>query len=284
VSNKYHLFSITNETVVQCHQTGTRNSQRLNGPEHDNWHGLLTSAKQAVVAWSRGFAEKFCSEKQNQTEDFPFPSYAPSATIGSATTEAPCLPCACATRQTPESPRQKIYHVLHMANGTRQSSAGKDMFAMSLSSGTWQSLYLVSKNTWQIFFYKNKKTDFKNSKIIILIRGRPHCSATPARYVPSCKSRHFSRYAAGGIRTRGPWLACNILYRCNILSLVFILRFSPTYYTKPSVNCLFEPLNDFKLKSCQLESFITFRDLQLSFWLFPHPRSFTKFKIHFAVC
>ena len=47
---------------------------------------------------------------------------------------------------------------------------------------------------------------------------------------------------------------------------------------------MFEVLNDVKLKSCQLQSFITFRDLQLSFWKFLHPRLFTKFEVHFAVC
>jgi len=47
---------------------------------------------------------------------------------------------------------------------------------------------------------------------------------------------------------------------------------------------LFETINEFKLKSCQLQSFITFRDLQLSFWKFLHPRLFMKFEVHFAVC
>ena len=47
---------------------------------------------------------------------------------------------------------------------------------------------------------------------------------------------------------------------------------------------MFETLNEFKLKSCQLQSFITFRDLQLSFWKFLHPKPFTKFEVHFAVC
>ena len=39
----------------------------------------------------------------------------------------------------------------------------------------------------------------------------------------------------------------------------------PTYYTKLSVNCLFEVLNEFKSKSCQLKNFITFRDLHFTF-------------------
>ena len=40
----------------------------------------------------------------------------------------------------------------------------------------------------------------------------------------------------------------------------------------------FQVVNDLNWKSCQLQSFITFRDLQLSFWLFLHPMSFTKFE------
>ena len=36
--------------------------------------------------------------------------------------------------------------------------------------------------------------------------------------------------------------------------------------------------DDFKWKSCLLQSFITFRDLQLLFLLFVHPMSFKKFK------
>jgi hypothetical protein len=52
----------------------------------------------------------------------------------------------------------------------------------------------------------------------------------------------------------------------------------PKYYTKPSVNCLFEVLNEFKLKSYQLQSFISFRDLHFLFRKFFHPRSFTKFE------
>ena len=54
---------------------------------------------------------------------------------------------------------------------------------------------------------------------------------------------------------------------------------SSVYYTKPRVNCLFEALNEFKSKSGQLQSFISFRDLQFSFRKFFHPRSFEKFEI-----
>jgi hypothetical protein len=41
---------------------------------------------------------------------------------------------------------------------------------------------------------------------------------------------------------------------------------------------LFGVLNDYKSKSCQLQSFITFRDEQLPYWSFIHPRSFTIFE------
>ena len=54
---------------------------------------------------------------------------------------------------------------------------------------------------------------------------------------------------------------------------------SSVYYTKPRVNYLFEALNEFKSKSGQLQSFISFRDLQFSFRKFFHPRSFEKFEI-----
>jgi hypothetical protein len=49
-------------------------------------------------------------------------------------------------------------------------------------------------------------------------------------------------------------------------------------YTTPSVNQFFEALNGFKFKTCQLQSFITFWDLQLSCGEFFHLRSFTKFE------
>ena len=42
--------------------------------------------------------------------------------------------------------------------------------------------------------------------------------------------------------------------------------------------CLFEALNEFKSKSGELQSFVTFRDLQFSFRKFFHPRSFEKFE------
>jgi hypothetical protein len=48
-------------------------------------------------------------------------------------------------------------------------------------------------------------------------------------------------------------------------------------YLGQNFGCSFCWQDDFKLKSCQLQSFITFRDLQLLFWLFLHPKSFEKF-------
>jgi hypothetical protein len=49
-------------------------------------------------------------------------------------------------------------------------------------------------------------------------------------------------------------------------------------YTTPSVNMFFETLNGFKLRTCQLQSFITFWDLQLLCWAFFHLKSFMKFE------
>jgi hypothetical protein len=51
-----------------------------------------------------------------------------------------------------------------------------------------------------------------------------------------------------------------------------------SYYTTPSVSRFLEALNGFKLKTCQLQSFLTSLDLQLSCWEFFHLRSFTKFE------
>ena len=120
----------------------------------------------------------------------------------------------------------------------------------------------------------------------ILIWRRRHCPATrPFRR--SRRSRHFSRnirvLRADRIQTRDLPLACNLLYHCTTHSLVSILHFFPTYYTKPSINYLFEILNECKSKSCQLKSFITIWDLQLLSLPFPHPRSFTKFKSHLVM-
>ena len=62
---------------------------------------------------------------------------------------------------------------------------------------------------------------------------------------------------------------------CHLcLNSLFIL----IYCTKLRVNYLFEALNEFKSKSGQLQSFITFGDLQFSFMKFFHPRPFEKFE------
>jgi hypothetical protein len=44
----------------------------------------------------------------------------------------------------------------------------------------------------------------------------------------------------------------------------------------------FEVVNEFKRRSCQLQSFITFVVIQLLFWYFSHPRSFAKFAFQFS--
>jgi hypothetical protein len=61
-------------------------------------------------------------------------------------------------------------------------------------------------------------------------------------------------------------------------SLMCILFRFTTYYPKSSINWLFEALNEFKWKSCQLQSFLTFWDLQLLFFMFVYRRWFKKFK------
>ena len=91
------------------------------------------------------------------------------------------------------------------------------------------------------------------------------------------KSRHFlcTMWPAGFELANSP--SCVISSTTaphSHLCLYFVLI--RIYYTKPSVNCLFDTLNEFKLKSCQPQSSITFRDLQVLFWQFSHPRSFTK--------
>ena len=48
------------------------------------------------------------------------------------------------------------------------------------------------------------------------------------------------------------------------------------------LNDLFHVLNKFKLKNCQLQSFITFQDIQLSFWYFLYPMSFMKFEFQIS--
>jgi len=106
-----------------------------------------------------------------------------------------------------------------------------------------------------------QKTDFKNRKQKKFNSGRtPPASHTP---IPSKLQvvTFFAHHAAGKIRTHDLSLTCNLLYHYTTQSLVSILHFFPTYYTKPRVYCLFEALNEFKLKSCQLQSFIIFRDL-----------------------
>ena len=87
-------------------------------------------------------------------------------------------------------------------------------------------------------------------------QGRaPPIIASPS---PSQVTALFACYAAGGIQIHDLPLACNLFYHHTTLSIVSILHFFLTYYTKSSVNCLFVALNKFKLKSCQLQSFITF--------------------------
>jgi hypothetical protein len=50
---------------------------------------------------------------------------------------------------------------------------------------------------------------------------------------------------------------------CVYIGLLF-----PAYYTKPSINWLFEPLNEFKWKSCQLQSLLLFEIYNFHFGSF----------------
>jgi hypothetical protein len=54
-----------------------------------------------------------------------------------------------------------------------------------------------------------------------------------------------------------------------------------TFCTNLSVNWSFDNLNGFKGKTCQLQSFIPFKDLQLSFRKFLHPRFFQNSNCNF---
>ena len=71
-------------------------------------------------------------------------------------------------------------------------------------------------------------------------QGRTPPASHPPALPKSKVAAFFAHYAAGGIRTHD-----------LLLTRLYFISFS-TYYTKPSVNCLFEALNEFKLKSCPL--------------------------------
>jgi hypothetical protein len=104
-----------------------------------------------------------------------------------------------------------------------------------------------------------QKTDFKNRK-----QKRYNSGRTPPAPPKLQVITFFAHHAVHEIRTHDLSLTCN-LYHYTTQSLYTPFSF-PTYYTKPSVYCLRETLNEFKFKNCQLQSFITFRDLQLLFW------------------
>jgi len=77
----------------------------------------------------------------------------------------------------------------------------------------------------------------------------------------------FAHYVTDGVRNHDLPLTCkpslHIITYCtkpsllvnhdHTLTCIYISLSFPTYYTKLSVNCLFEALNEFKLKSYQLE-------------------------------
>ena len=64
----------------------------------------------------------------------------------------------------------------------------------------------------------------------------------------------FTHYVTDGVRNHDLPLTCKpSLPLYHTLTCIYISLSFPTYYTKLSVNCLFEALNEFKLKSYQLE-------------------------------
>jgi len=75
----------------------------------------------------------------------------------------------------------------------------------------------------------------------------------------------FAECARSGTRQTPslPRVRIEALGKFSFFSFFFFFFFSSIliYYIKPEVNCLFETLNEFKSKSGQLQSFITFRDL-----------------------
>jgi hypothetical protein len=182
-----------------------------------------------------------------------------------------------------------LVHVLHVGylttgfarqthNYTRQiplgkKSVGKAVFVECFLSCTWQIVCRVSCPTLgKVETKKNKKIA---KKLFFLPGSPPPASAC----LTLGKSRHFSRATqpVGFEPATSPSRVTpsTTAPHCYLhLDSVLV----PTYYTKPSVNCLFEALNEFKLKSYQQQSFITFRDIQLLFRKFLRPKLFIKFK------
>ena len=109
---------------------------------------------------------------------------------------------------------------------------------------------------------------------------------TNAKVIPHRpKPAILTWYLPSGIRTRNLILAYNILYHCTTLSIVFILPFLPIYYTKSSVNWLFAYLIMIQIKRLSTTKFFYNFSRSTTFVLaISHPRSFTKFDIHFVVC
>ena len=87
--------------------------------------------------------------------------------------ESAYLPCACGTRQTTFCIG---CHVLHK---TRQSAQGKQASTMSRLSWAFFQVSFVKKHSANNFS-ENKKTNFKNSKKNLSIRGTP-TNQPPAR-------------------------------------------------------------------------------------------------------
>jgi hypothetical protein len=91
------------------------------------------------------------------------------------------------------------------------------------------------------YFSEIYESEPKKNTNFLIPRGAPHRSATH-RALASRMSRIFSCK-----KPLHPILTC-----------VYIVFWFPTYYPKPSINWLFEALNEIKWKSYQLQSFLIF--------------------------
>ena len=123
----------------------------------------------------------------------------------------------------PKYTRQTLCRVLHTANSTRQTNVGKTSFAVSLFSGTWQSLVVCCFGPWHRQYINNKKP--KKIAKSFFNGGGPHRSLASHLHPKSQVAAFFACYTADKIQTHDLPLACNLVYHCITLSLVSILHF-----------------------------------------------------------
>ena len=164
------------------------------------------------------------------------------------------------------------------AEGQKKCTRQKASLPSARKKGTQQRRILLSAEKWHSGRVPKKrhsaKTHFAECRKMAL--GKIHLCRVPKKkhsakpYLPSAKKNtRQSRLC------RVP----NKIHSTKLPALGKVPVSTSVYYTKPRVNYLFEALTEFKSKSGQLQSFISFRDLQFSFRKFFHPRSFEKFEI-----